>query len=258
MSEARKKATTAKLDNDRPLIGKAISALLGTLALIGFAAGYEALVEIARTGGMSPFASMLIPVAIDGGMVFFGVAAVVERTRGESTTMLWFMAGLLVTVSVAAQLTHSYLNATVTGWPMLVAAAVACMPPIITFAAADGWLNVTASRPLTKAERAARKAAEQVPEPSSAPVPVRVNRAPERSTPAVHGAGERSRGGSAPAKANGAPERGTKDGAPRRGITDDQLAQAVTLLNQPGASVRGVARELGVSATTLTARLKAA
>ncbi|MGC4154501.1 MAG: DUF2637 domain-containing protein [Propionicimonas sp.] len=233
--------TTARLDVDQPLLGKAVTWGLGSLALVAFAAGYPSLVEVAQMAGVVLWAAFLVPFVVDGAMVLLGVSAMVQRHRTEPAMLQWTGMTTFVIVSVAAQAAHSLTRTTATGWVMSVGVVLACTPPVATLLAAESWLRMIVSAPRTKRTNRRPRASEP---------------APDRATPAAE-----------PGRTSN-PDRTTKtprttrpaDQATRTIPIEDRsavVAQAQQLL-ESGHSLRAVADQLKVSKTSLTRWLAAA
>ena len=239
--------TTARLDVDQPLLGKAVTWGLGTLALIAFAAGYPSLVEVAQMAGVVLWAAYLVPFVVDGAMVLLGISAMVQRHRTEPALLQWSGMTLFVLVSVAAQAAHSLTRTTATGWVMSVGVVLACTPPVATLLAAESWLRMIVSAPRTKRTNRRPRASDSPPdratpaaEPGRTSSPDRTTQAPRTTRPAATDGPDHTTG---PA-----------DQASRTIPVEDRpavVAQAQELL-ELGQSMRSVADQLGVSKTSLT------
>lgn len=245
--------TTARLDVDQPLLGKAVTWGLGTLALIAFAASYPSLVEVAQMAGVVLWAAFLVPFVVDGAMVLLGISAMVQRHRSEPAMLQWAGMTLFVIVSVAAQAAHSLTRTTATGWVMLVGVILACTPPVATLLAAESWLRMIVSAPRTKRTNRRPRATEPAPDrATTAAEPGRTNTLDRTTKPART---------TRPSVAAGVDHTtGPADQATRTIAAEDRpavVAQAQELLNA-GHSQRAVADQLGVSKTSLTRWLTAA
>jgi len=184
-------ATTARLDVDRPAVGRVVSVALGVLASIAFGAGYASLAEVARWSGMSDLAAWTIPAVIDLGMVVLGLSAMVQRARHEPAGLLWSSTAVLVGISISAQVAHAMTAATVTGWVLGVAVAVACTPPATTLVAAEAALRLVVATPVRRTPRPKVQAvAQPVSQPAAQlpaqtePAPTPASAKPSRPTPA--------------------------------------------------------------------------
>lgn len=144
---------TARLDMDRPIVGRSVTVALGLLAVIAFAAGYGSLAEVARWAGLSPWSAWTIPAVIDLGMVVLGMSAMVQRSRREPARLMWSATGVLVSISIAAQVAHSVTTSVTTGWVLVVAVLVACTPPATTLVAAEAALRLVVATPVRRASR---------------------------------------------------------------------------------------------------------
>lgn len=230
--------STARLDVDRPAIGRTVSLALGVLASIAFAAGYPSLAEVARWSGMADWSAWTIPAVVDLGMVVLGLSAMVQRARHESAVLLWSATAALVSISIAAQVAHAMTSATVTGWVLAVAVAVACTPPATTLVAAEAALRLVVATPVPRRPR--RPAPSTVPTPLP---PATAQAAPVTSSQA----GPQDRSGTFEEPATAEPDRPARTAADR-----DSVIREARELIAAGQSTRQAAEALGVSRSSLT------
>lgn len=137
---AQKQEVSADIEasQDARMVGrlKAVSTvLLLLLAATSFAAGVPGLLaagEVARLGGLA----WLVPIVVDGGLVFFAASAMAWRAETAKASPLgWSMVGLLTAISIAAQVVHVLEGvASVPTVSLLVGASVAAMFPLLVLA----------------------------------------------------------------------------------------------------------------------------
>ncbi len=234
--------STARLDVDRPAIGRAVATALGVLAGIAFAAGYPSLAEVARWSGMAEWAAWTIPAVVDLGMVILGLSAMVQRARREPALLLWSATAALVSISIAAQVAHAMTAATVTGWVLIVAVAVACTPPATTLVAAEAALRLVVATPVRRTRR------------RTAPVrePAQISPTTDQASPdAPVQSGPADRPGSSSGPAHAGLDRPTRPAMDRTTV----VQQARDLI-AAGHSTRQIADQLSVSRSTLTRWLR--
>ena len=137
-SQAIEGSASIEAAEDARMVGrlKAVSTvLLLVLAATSFAAGVPGLLaagEVARLGGLA----WLVPIVVDGGLVFFAASAMAWRAEtAQASPLGWSMVGLLTATSIAAQVVHVLDGAA--SFPTvseLVGASVAAMFPLLVLA----------------------------------------------------------------------------------------------------------------------------
>lgn len=188
-------------ERDATMIGrlKATAAwLLMVLAATSFAAGVPGLLAVgghAQLGGLS----FLVPIIVDGGLVFFALSALSTRAEtGKAAILPWFFVVLLTAASVASQVTHALAGA---GWAFgpesIVGAAVASLFPLIVLGSTRVYESLKWGRAVDRmakeAGRPVRAKARARSKPATAPVwatpvqsqPVQTGRPPARAGNAV-------------------------------------------------------------------------
>lgn len=220
------------------------------IACGAFWLSFVALADLARRSGIAREQAWIWPLLVDGLIVVATVAAVaLDRRPGAWYPWTLLTGGALV--SVAANALHALVTAD-TDMPLLLASAVASVPPLVLLASTHlTVVLIRSARPrpavdaepvLENAEHAAHAAD---PEPIAAVTPVEapaiVPVEPVAALPDPH----------APAP-EPAPEPGSAPEPEPESVPEvDRRAEAARLREEHGWSNKRIARELGVHASTI-------
>lgn len=93
--------------DSRPVLLLAVL-LTGSVALVSFALSFAALRDVATWGNVPSWLTWAVPVMVDASMLVYTLAALVQRQRGASARLSWFLLALFSLVSVAANAAHGY------------------------------------------------------------------------------------------------------------------------------------------------------
>lgn len=93
--------------DSRPVLLLAVL-LTGSVALVSFALSFAALRDVATWGNVPAWLTWAVPVMVDASMLVYTLAALVQRQRGASARLSWFLLALFSFVSVAANAAHGY------------------------------------------------------------------------------------------------------------------------------------------------------
>ncbi|WP_433718643.1 hypothetical protein [Microbacterium laevaniformans] len=136
---------------------------LAVVALCSFAVAYPGLVWVGVELASLPLAvAVLLPIAIDAGMLTAGLAAAVRRSQRRTARLEFAQLLGLVAVSVVAQITH--VIAAQGQWSplMAVGALVAAAAPVTLLLATEAVLRSVLTEAPTRRRVAPRAAAAQV------------------------------------------------------------------------------------------------
>ena len=80
---------------------------------VGFTASFGGLTAVAKWAMLDGLFSLTVPLIVDGSIIVFSLAAILKKSRGESTIFAWICVGIFTVISIAANSTHVLLEANV-------------------------------------------------------------------------------------------------------------------------------------------------
>lgn len=141
----------------------ATAMLLLLLAAVSFVAGTPGMISAGTWAQLGALA-VLVPIVVDGGLVFFAAGALAARAEGVTARLPWTGVVVLTTASVAAQIAHVATQAS--GIQAVVGAIVASLFPLTVLATTRSFEQLRFGRLV---DRTAKRAA-----PRAAKVPAKV------------------------------------------------------------------------------------
>ena len=219
-------------------------AFLLLLAAVSFAAGVPGLLA---AGGWAQLGQMafLVPIVVDGGLVFFAVSAMSWRAEaGRAGALPWLFVVILSAASVASQVTHVLgAHDGLLTPESVVGSAVASLFPLVVLASTRSFEILRFGRLIEReAARAAKVAGGRAR--VTKPVTTRLATAAMATQPAT------------PAKPRSAGHKATKSS--RTSVTPAVKVAALARIEAGEISQRAAATELGVSRGAIQGWLGAA
>lgn len=146
---------TSRIDPDtRPVVLAAV-AIIAVLGGVSFAVSFSGLVAVAAWAELPEPMHWAVPVFVDGAVLAYTLAILVQRGRGERTRFSWTALGLFTLVSVAANGAHVLGTGDATDWRTWVGAGMAALAPLGVLAATHTVADLAVARPTAGQERAA-------------------------------------------------------------------------------------------------------
>ncbi|TGY78647.1 DUF2637 domain-containing protein, partial [Cellulomonas shaoxiangyii] len=93
---------TSRIDPDTRAVVVLTVALVATLGAVSFAVSFAGLVAVAEWAELPRWLRWAVPVFVDGALLAYTLAILVQRARGESTRFSWAALGTFTLVSVGA------------------------------------------------------------------------------------------------------------------------------------------------------------
>ena len=143
MPEAR----ASRIDPDTRAVVVATVALVASLGAVSFAVSFAGLVAVAEWAELPPWLRWAVPVFVDGALLAYTLAILVQRARGESTRFSWAALGTFSLVSVGANAAHVLGTGDVADWRTLVGAGLAALAPLGVLAATHTVADLAIARP---------------------------------------------------------------------------------------------------------------
>lgn len=137
---SRRRFEIASGDRQRPgqvlRSGAILAAAVGTIGIASgaFWLSFTTLTDLAQRSGVAPGLAWVWPLIVDGLIVVATISVVALSSRNDvSALYAWFLLFAGAGVSVAANITHALLVLDLRV-PQIVAALVACVPPLVLLA----------------------------------------------------------------------------------------------------------------------------
>jgi hypothetical protein len=212
--------------------------LTAAVALVSFALSFAALRDVASWGNVPRSLAWAVPALVDSASLVYTLAALVQRQRGESARLSWFLLGLFSAVSVVANVAHGLgvegQARTVVGVVLVGLAPVGLLASVHTLASlvvavepVPAPVVVTDGAPAPVSAGGAPVTTESPAEPyPSTPEPVRAPRSQARTS------------------------KPRKPSPVRRGVPirhDPQVLAQVRAMRADGLTQRAIAEALGIS-----------
>ncbi|MBW9207977.1 DUF2637 domain-containing protein [Mumia sp. zg.B17] len=223
-------------------------AVLGaaTLSAVTFMLSFAGLVDVAAWANIRPSLRWAVPVFIDGAIIVYTVAVLVERGRGQRPIFAWTALATFTVVSVSANGSHAWAAHGVLTWQTVVGTLIAALPPLGQLAATHTMARLVVEPPPAHSRPA--------PEPTTAHDPEPTDRQPrpaieQTTTATTHPLRE------LPVRAAGPRE--AEAGADEQAPAYDDRAQRILQLRRQGMSQRAIAQELGCGKSTVARTINA-
>lgn len=165
---------SSRLDGDSRQLVTIVIWLTATLAAISFFAGVPGLYTVGVWSGLPGVMPALVPLMLDGGLVIFGLIAIVRRARRETARFAWMMLTILTLLSVTSQVAHVIAAAGMSiRLETVIGAVVAAAFPAVVFAATHSLLDLAIAPAPKKSGRKASTSHQAAPVASRTSTPVR-------------------------------------------------------------------------------------
>ena len=139
--------SSARLNPDTRPVVLATAGLTAVLGLVSFAVSFSGLLAVAEWAALPPELRWAVPVFVDGALLAYTLAIVVQRARDESTWFSWLALASFTAVSVAANALH-VLGARDGGdWRSWAGAGIAALAPLGVLAATHTVVGLAVARP---------------------------------------------------------------------------------------------------------------
>lgn len=214
--------------------------MLLLLAAVSFVAGTPGMIAAGTWAQLGALA-VLVPIVVDGGLVFFAAGALAARAEGVTARLPWTGVVVLTTASVAAQIAHVATQAS--GIQAVVGATVASLFPLTVLAATRSFEQLRFGRLV---DRAAKRAA-----PKTAKVPV-------KSQPVAAGQVTATSATVAPVKTAGQVAGQAAGQKPHTKAERGAAKERVIQLALEGVSQRQISQIVGISRPTVSSWLEPA
>jgi len=139
--------TASRIDPDTRTVVLLTVALVATLGAVSFAVSFAGLVAVAEWAELPTWLRWAVPVFVDGALLAYTLAILVQRARGESTRFSWLALATFTLVSVGANAAHVLGTGDVTDWRTLVGAGLAALAPLGVLAATHTVADLAIARP---------------------------------------------------------------------------------------------------------------
>ncbi|WP_161580498.1 DUF2637 domain-containing protein [Subtercola vilae] len=141
--------------------------LVLAIGVLSMWASFEAQLAVAGWAKLDGPAAIAVPGVIDGSIVVFSVAAVIQRSRGMSTLISWLFVGLYTAISMAGNSIHVLTESSITDQSSMIRAVggsfVAAMMPVSVWLVTHVMTQLLVKVPKeSREEIAAQIAAEDV------------------------------------------------------------------------------------------------
>lgn len=104
---------------------------VGVIAVAAFAISYGALYRAALWTGWEDWQALLLPLLLDLGIVVFTFLTFIRMERGETILPTILLAETLTLISAFVNGTEAYFTSTETGIRLIIAVALAALPPLV-------------------------------------------------------------------------------------------------------------------------------
>ena len=145
--------TASRIDPDTRAVVLLTVTLVATLGAVSFAVSFAGLVAVAEWAELPRWLRWAVPVFVDGALLAYTLAILVQRARGESTRFSWLALGTFTLVSVGANASHVLGTGDVTDWRTLIGAGLAALAPLGVLAATHTVADLAIARPGVDRER---------------------------------------------------------------------------------------------------------
>ena len=139
--------SASRIDPDTRTVVVLTVSLVGALGAVSFAVSFAGLVAVAEWAELPHWLRWAVPVFVDGALLAYTLAILVQRARGESTRFSWAALGTFTLVSVGANAAHVLGTGDVTDWRTLVGAGLAALAPLGVLAATHTVADLAIARP---------------------------------------------------------------------------------------------------------------
>ena len=139
--------SASRIDPDTRTVVVLTVSLVGALGAVSFAVSFAGLVAVAEWAELPHWLRWAVPVFVDGALLAYTLAILVQRARGESTRFSWAALGTFTLVSVGANAAHVLGTGDVADWRTLVGAGLAALAPLGVLAATHTVADLAIARP---------------------------------------------------------------------------------------------------------------
>ncbi len=143
----------SRIDPDTRPVVLATVALVALLGGVSFAVSFAGLVAVAAWAELPASMHWAVPVFVDGALLAYTLAILVQRARGERTAFSWTALVGFTLVSVAANAAHVIGTGDPGDWRTLVGAGMAALAPLGVLAATHTVADLAVARPRVDRER---------------------------------------------------------------------------------------------------------
>lgn len=145
---------------DSPTLATTALVLTGIVAASSFTVSFTGLMAAAAWAGLPQLLRPAVPVVVDSSILVFTVAAVVQRSRGESTRLAWSAVAFFTSLSVLVNAVHAHTGTTLARpAEAIIGIVLAGVMPIACFIATHTITDLLVSPPqgsLRQRQRAER------------------------------------------------------------------------------------------------------
>ena len=152
--------SAARIDPDTRPVVMVTTGLVGLMGLVSFTVSFSGLSAVAEWAALPAALRWAVPVFVDGALLAYTLAVLVQRARGESATFSWAALGAFTAVSVSANAAHVLGVSDPADWRTYAGACIAGIAPLGVFAATHTLASLAIARPDMHIE-----VAEDVPSP---------------------------------------------------------------------------------------------
>lgn len=138
---------SARIDADTRPVVIATTGLVASLGLVSFLVSFAGLSAVAAWAELPPTLRWAVPVFVDGALLAYTLAILVQKSRGESVRFSWGALASFTAVSVAANAAHVYGVGDPRDWRTTAGAAIAALAPLGVFAATHTVASLAIARP---------------------------------------------------------------------------------------------------------------
>ncbi len=138
--------SSPRLNPDTRPVVIATAGLVACLGLVSFAVSFAGLVSVAAWAQVPHWLRWAVPVFVDGALLAYTLAVLVQRARGESTRFAWSALAAFTAVSVAANAAHVLGAQTDPDWRSWAGAGIAGLAPLAVFAATHTVIGLAFER----------------------------------------------------------------------------------------------------------------
>lgn len=139
--------STTRIDPDTRPVVVATTGLVAFLGMVSFTVSFTGLSAVAQWAALPPSLRWTVPVFVDGALLAYTLAVLVQRARGESARFSWTVLGAFTAVSVAANAAHVLGVGTVGDWRTYAGAVIAAISPLGVFAATHTLASLAIASP---------------------------------------------------------------------------------------------------------------
>lgn len=257
----------ARISPDSGAVAYGAAGLAGAIYLGAFAASFFGQASLASYMLIPQQLQYVVPAVVDLALILFTIATLIRRSRGESTLITNLATAFWTLVSIAANVLHVLVPAgPQSTWTAgtLTGAALSALMPLATLGASLVLENVLIAppkadvQPETKAETAPPVVAVSAPKIKTEDQAVRVTVPAAALTAVSEPTPHTPNPGAAPVAAAPAPRKPavSKTGPVQKEVwsdlsEDEKVDLVRRMRNDRGMSIPAVAKELGVSPSTI-------